>query len=154
MTQFEINWDEKIPFPAYAENNKFIPLSGDDGNRKYALLTYTINATGGGGGGGGSVTGIVSSIEIGSNSFVVFSSSIPAGEPYVVYPDEVLRELEIQNRTSESIYYLPTATTDVDYLSSKGIILFSDGSYLAKRTIHEFTIVAESSGIVTVLGYF
>lgn len=48
MTDFLVNWNEQIPFPAYAENKKFLPLSAvgtllNDDGRRYALLTYSVN---------------------------------------------------------------------------------------------------------------
>lgn len=48
MTNFAFNPSEQIPFPVYAENKKFLPLSATDGTldgdgRRYAVYTYAVN---------------------------------------------------------------------------------------------------------------
>jgi hypothetical protein len=196
MSDFIINYGEQIPFPAYAENNKFLPLSSIDGTRKYALYTYNVNPpnislsagqitvdiddidvknwdqliaetyTGQPLSADVTVTNQISSIRVTNldeisavkvnlpNSLWVGSSNVSDYSIISYTSQPNLREIEIQNRTEDSIYFFPSAT-DFNNATSLGIEIFPFTLYsTAKDFVNGVSVACITAGDIRVLGHF
>lgn len=64
-----------------------------------------------------------------------------------------LQELEIQNRTGDSIFFIPSSTTYSGVVSA-GIEIFSSTFYSTSRKTTNFTVASISGGDVRILGYY
>ena len=87
------------------------------------------------------------SLWIGSSSFPVSGVLNKSFDPKLV-------ELEIQNKTDSTVYFIPTTITDPDDIVSKGLEISSDGYYTASRNMTDITIMSLASGNVKILGYY
>lgn len=190
MSDFIINYGEQIPFPAYAENNKFLPLSSIDGTRKYALYTYNVNPPNISLSAGQinvdiddikidnwnnlidetytdrplsadvsimnfpDPVNLVSSIEIKPNSIWIGSSNVSDFTLITYNNSDNLREIEIQNRTEESIYFFPSAT-DFNNTTSLGLEIFPFTLYsTAKDFINGLSVACITAGDVRLIGHY
>ena len=145
MTNFAFNPSEQIPFPAYAETKKFLPLSATDGTldgdgRRYALYTYIA---------GFSVP--VSTTDIKQpESVIIASDSFDAFDIYTV--ESVIKGVEVQNFTTGTVYIVPSSTS-FENATAKGIGIGATGLYSTDRTITGFTMATVSAGDVRILLY-
>ena len=154
--------------PGIAELGKFVEVvaPSDSTYGKYAILTYSVCAqpvslsavnvknwdTLIGSTGTTPLSVVV--IESETDNLFIGSKTLSANELYNVTPPTTLTEIEIQNKTGDTIYYLPSAVSDAATLSSKGIELDDDVYYSFKRNIGSLTVLGISAGDVKILGYY
>ena len=87
------------------------------------------------------------SVQIASRSFTSLN-------PETITFSGTLKDLEIQNKTDDTIYFLPSATDSVDNLTSMGIEIDSDTFYNSSHRISNISMVTLSSGPVKILAYY
>lgn len=145
------NWISPYPI-SDAENGKFVTVDMSDvtgyaqlsANSAYRGIRYAI---------------LVQSVDngadalYGANTIWVASSSIAASSVYKPIPPETLSELQIQNKSGGSIYFIPSSTNTTG-ASALGIEIANNTLYIIQKHISEFSISSVSGGDVRVIGYY
>ena len=144
MTNFDFNPHEQIPFSSFAENNKFLPLSATDGSligdqRRYAIYTYVV----------GSET---IKAESPTTTPQLLSMNLSANIPQVFTAATCYNEIEIQNTSANTLYFLPMSAS-MPTLTASGLVIAKDVFYSVKRSIPSFTLGSIGGGEIKIIGY-
>lgn len=82
----------------------------------------------------------------------ILSMTLTANIPAVFTSSTYYQELEIQNKTSSDIFFLPVSS-DMVSLSANGIVIEKDTLYPVNHIIKNFTIGSLSGGSVRIISY-
>jgi hypothetical protein len=82
----------------------------------------------------------------------ILSMTLTANIPAVFTSSTYYQELEIQNKTSSDVFFLPVSS-DMASLSADGIVIEKDALYPVNHIIKNFTIGSLSGGSVRIISY-
>ena len=142
--------------PAEAERGKFAPIDAttltslpSSSRGRYAVLTYSVGSESATASGATYIdTGVANTTYIGSTTFY-------GGSATVLTPPAPLKYLEIYNNSGNSCYMLPQST-NVNTVTSQGMIVTQYAFYSLSRTIPAITISldATKSADLRVIGHY
>lgn len=165
MSDPTVNWLESYS-PGEAERGKFIPIDTASlatlgypasGRGKFALLTYTINASGSGGSSSVSVTNTLTTQIIQPDSMVLAggANSLFGVAPATINFAPPINMIEIYNNSANTAYVLISGSVSFNTLTAQGIPILKASYYSLERQIASITLAADApSSDIRIYGHY